>query len=175
MHFVTTSIFLHTVLSHITNPASKEIFLRGYYHFVLVWYVSRGRPALDIRAFFSNPDTLCPTIPGTQPVPHEQARPKEGKSAITPNPWLAIVQTSLTHPDEHLSKIQRALAEFAVRFGRVAPGGAGLNFKDTELEGAEVVDGTLFVRAAVLTAQRLGWTREGEKPLGGHWDRHGFF
>ena len=48
-----------------------------------------------------------------------------------------------------------------------------VDFKDTELEGADRLNGTLFVWAAAATATRLGWLREGEKA--GMWDRNGFY
>ena len=43
-------------------------------------------------------------------------------------------------------------------------GGGGVG-----LEGQEVLDGTLFVRAAALTLDRLGWAHESGKSLG-NWD-----
>jgi len=48
-----------------------------------------------------------------------------------------------------------------------------LAFAGTELKDAELIDGTLFIRAAGLTAGRLGWVREGESPTS--WDTRGFF
>ena len=47
------------------------------------------------------------------------------------------------------------------------------HFKGTELEGAEVLDGSLFARIAGLTASRLGWMREGEEQR--QWDFQGLF
>jgi len=50
---------------------------------------------------------------------------------------------------------------------------------DTLVEDAErslgfgKLDGTLFLRVAMLTAHRLGWMREGESEQG--WDTEGFF
>jgi hypothetical protein len=90
---------------------------------------------------------------------------------LSPNPWLPIIQTTIVHPNEHLCKIQRAFAHFATLYGSRAAGQA--DFKDTELEGADRLDGTLFVRAAAATATRLGWLREGEKAR--TWDRVGFY
>lgn len=47
------------------------------------------------------------------------------------------------------------------------------DFKGTELEGAEVLDGTLFVRVAGLSDARMGRVREGEGERS--WDRQGFY
>lgn len=48
-----------------------------------------------------------------------------------------------------------------------------MDFVQTELKGAEVLDGTLFVRAAALTAKRLENIDGGEYIS--FWDRMGFF
>ena len=91
-----------------------------------------------------------------------------GKDNLTPNPWLPLIQTTLAHPDEHLVKAQRAVAHYSVIYGDRKAG----TFTGTELPGAELLDGTLFVRVAGLTSRRLGWLREGDKR--GEWDRIGF-
>lgn len=60
----------------------------------------------------------------------------------------------------------------------VATSGNTLNGFDTipitELPGSEHLDGTLFLRTGLLTADRLGWVREGQD-LGEFWDFKGFF
>ena len=43
----------------------------------------------------------------------------------------------------------------------------------TELEGAEELDGSLFVRVAGLTDERLGRVIDGEEDR--EWDRTGFY
>ena len=88
---------------------------------------------------------------------------------LTPNPWLPIIQTTLVHPNEHLPKIQRALAHYAQVYGTVEAG----TFADTELEGAELLDGSVFIRVAGETANKIGWMREGEEKQ--EWDFVGFF
>lgn len=46
----------------------------------------------------------------------------------------------------------------------------------TELPGSEHLDGTLFLRTGLLTADRLGWVREGrDMSIGEFWDFKGFF
>jgi hypothetical protein len=47
------------------------------------------------------------------------------------------------------------------------------DFKGTELEGAERLDGSLFIRVAVLTDESLGRVREGEESR--VWSRTGFY
>ncbi|KAF8804077.1 hypothetical protein BYT27DRAFT_7107925 [Phlegmacium glaucopus] len=170
MHFVTSSLFLSSIFS-LLKRSSQELLLRGYFAICLIWYIARGRPEVDIARFFGNAATLHPIPPGPKPTPHKDVSPSPTSSyAIIPNPWLPIIQSTLTHPDDHLPKLQRALAEYSSRFGSTPAG----YFKGTELKDAELIDGTLFVRVAGLTAGRLGWVREGEPPLGS-WDRRGFF
>jgi len=168
MHMVTSSIFLPSIVAYLT-PASQNALLRAYLASSLVSWVTRGFPSFDIRGFFSS---VFSSPPDNAPShrPNESTLPSPTSiHALTPNPWLPIIQTTVVHPDEHLCKIQRALAHFAVMYGSRPVG----YFKDTELDGADRLDGTLFVRAAAATAKKLGWLREGEKA--GTWDRDGFY
>ncbi|TFY67529.1 hypothetical protein EVJ58_g1558 [Rhodofomes roseus] len=116
-----------------------------------------GRPSLNIKEFYAgtSPDaTLEPAVP----------KPSLAPAGTTPNPWLALVERAIVHPDDHVVKVQRALLHYSKAYGGRGPG----TFEDTALEGAEVVDGTLFVRVAQLTAKRMGVE-------GTFWDFKGFF
>ncbi|KAI6147673.1 hypothetical protein BKA82DRAFT_1003581 [Pisolithus tinctorius] len=68
------------------------------------------------------------------------------------NPFLPIIQSFILHPNNHLPKIQRSFAHFSTLYGNRPAG----YHKGTELEGAELLDGSLFVRAALLTAKCMG-------------------
>lgn len=155
MHLVTSSLFLPSIVEHL-EPASKSLLLRGYFATLLAIWVSRGRPALDIEHFYSSVSArACPHPPGPLPP---QAASTLTPSHPYPNSWNAILTSTMQHPNEHLIKVQRALAHWAALFGGAMRGrwsGA------TELKGAELLDGTLFVRTAGLTQERLGWIREG--------------
>jgi hypothetical protein len=168
MHLVTSSLFLPSIFS-LLKRSSQELLLRGYFATCLLWYIGNGRPELDIARFFGNVATLHPVPPGPKPTPHKDASPSPtSPHTITPDPWLPIIQSTLTHPDDHLAKLQRALAEYSSHFGSTAAG----YFSGTELKDAELIDGTLFVRVAGLTAGRMGWVREGEPSS--TWDFKGF-
>ena len=171
MHLAVTSSFLSPIFS-LLKRSSQELLLRCYFATCLVWYIGRGRSELDIPRFFANAATLHPIPPGPKLIPHMDVSPSPTSPyALTPNPWLSIIQSVLVHPDDHLSTLQGALAEYSSHFGSTPAG----YFNGTELKGAELIDGTLFVRAAGLTAGRLGWVREGEPPLTRAWDRRGFY
>jgi hypothetical protein len=67
------------------------------------------------------------------------------------------------HPDDHMLKIQRTFAHFSSLYGARPKG----YFKGTELEGAEELDGSLFLRAAGLTHEYMnqgtgGWSESFE-------------
>ena len=79
---------------------------------------------------------------------------------------------AVAHPDEHLAKAVRSFSTFATHWGG-RPAGYYAGGGEGGLEGREVLDGTLFVRAAGLTLDRLGWAHESGKSLG-RWDRDGF-
>lgn len=178
MHFVTSAVFLPTFMARVEDLQYKRILLRAYLASVLVVYIVRGRPPLDIKGFFSDASTLQPIAPGPHPTPClKSAKGVLEADAINPNPWLQIIQSTVAHPDEHTPKAQRALVHFGEVYGDSAKG----RFKDTELEGAEHIDGSLFIRTAGLTMTRNKWVREGEEiPQGpdfrpiGAWDFEGY-
>ncbi|KAG6807448.1 hypothetical protein H0H92_007516 [Tricholoma furcatifolium] len=176
MHLVTSSLFLGTYMSYL-KPSSKEHLLRGYLLTSLGWWVSRGRPNIDIKAFYdSDLVTAHPLPTGALPTPSKDALApptEDSNKTVTPNAWLPLIETSIVHPDDHLPKIIRALAHYSTRYGELDAKDVTNKFGFEGLEGVERLDGTLFVRAAGLTFKRLGRVREGEKA--GSWDRNGFY
>ena len=166
MHLVTSSLLIPPFLKYLTPP-SQSLLLRSYFTSILAVWVSRGRPRINIANFYAN-TSAQPAPPGIQPTP---APDTLVPSNLTPNPWFAILQTTIMHPNEHLCKAQRALAHFANVYGLTEKG--YWKEEETHLEGSELLDGTLFIRAAGLTATALGWMREGEPQ--GKWDYIGFW
>lgn len=167
MHLVTSSLFLSSLCAHL-KPSSQELLLRSYFAVCLILYIGHGHAEIDVSGFFAV-DNAYPTPPGPLPTPDVKALVDHTTSkAVTPNPWLPILETALVYPDEHLPKLQRALAHFGTLYGMRR---AGLpDFAETELPGADKLDGTLFIRVAGLTAKRMGRVRDGEA-LGATWDR----
>ena len=151
---VTSSLFLSSLIAYL-SPRSRVILLRGYFLTVLTWWVMCGRPVLNIKSFMATtsvePSVLTTPAPGISLTT---------ETTPTPNLFLPILQSAIAHPNDHVIKIQRAFAHFDTLYGRHPAG----YFKGTELEDAELLDGSLFLRASVLTADYVGWVREGNEP-----------
>jgi len=145
------------------------MFLRSYFSICLALWVAQGRPSVEVT-----PEFISTTDPFPQePIGDRVAEPAKGTltpQTITPNPWLAIVQSALQHPDDHLCKIQRALGHWGQLFGGRPQGyWAKTSSKENtvQLKGVELLDGTLFARTAGMTQTTMGWMREGQEQ--GQW------
>ena len=181
MHLVTSLIFLPSLFASL-QPPSQALLLRYYFIACIAAFIRRGRPNLNIKALYESQEIAYPILGGKLPTPDEKSLPLPGADpnrikATTPNPWLPIIQASLSHPSEHLVKLQRALAHLNTLFGARGPGAneGGLKGAAQELDGAELLDGTLFIRIAGLTAKKMGAIWEGEAYPGHGWDFTGFF
>ncbi|KAJ8081515.1 hypothetical protein PM082_007360 [Marasmius tenuissimus] len=172
VHFVTSSIFLQSMVARL-SPRSQALLLRNWFTHILGWWVLIGKPSLDIAKFFSDPDNSPhPAPPSPQPPPNPQALPTPDSHAATnPNPWTWLIQQAIVHPDDHFPKCQRSLYHYAQLYGTRPKG----YWSNTELEGVEELDGSLFIRAASLTQQRLGRHFEEVPKLQIYWDRKSYF
>ncbi|OAX40835.1 hypothetical protein K503DRAFT_768195 [Rhizopogon vinicolor AM-OR11-026] len=147
MHLVTSSLFLPALVSYLPQD-SQVILLRAYFALTLAWWISRGCPRPDdIQGFLTATNSHLSS---------------DGEVPLEANPFLDIVRSGSTHSNEHVLKIQRTFAHFSSVYG-VRPKGY---FTGTELEGAEVLDGSLFLRAARLTDEHMShgtksWSFEG--------------
>ena len=150
---VTSSLSLPSLLAYLSS-CSKVLLLRAYFTILIRW-VAPGRPALNIESFMTT-TSVKPPVP-TTPAP---STPLTTETTLIPNPFLPILQSAMTHPNDRLSKIQRAFAHYNTLYGRRPAG----YFKDTALEDAESLDGSLFLRVSLLTAEYVGWVREGMVP-----------
>ncbi|KIJ67232.1 hypothetical protein HYDPIDRAFT_107964 [Hydnomerulius pinastri MD-312] len=189
MHLLTSSLFLPSLLACISKFSSRRLLLLAYFTASLSYYLARGRPRLDVRSFYKGTDHLLHKVPGPRPSPAPSTLPKPtSDQAQTPNAWYPLIQSTLVHPNEHLCKAQRALVHYSSLYGTrkkgwCAPPSAGGRMvspaqvaREEEAEGKvglEELDGSLFLRVAMLTQHRLGWMREGEKQE--EWDFGGFF
>lgn len=82
------------------------------------------------------------------------------------NPWMKVLQSAVDHDDEHVTKVVRSLYFAASHFDTSPPG-----YFTSSLPGSQMMDGSIFIRAAGLTLASLGWAHEGDKGILGSWDR----
>ncbi|KAG8680677.1 hypothetical protein FRC09_018053 [Ceratobasidium sp. 395] len=171
VHLVTSDLFLPSILSLI-KPANQVMLMRAYFASCLGYFVSRGRPAIDVKGFFEH-TSVDPKPPTETP---DVELPAEAKN----NPWYTMLTHTIPHKDEHHIKAERALAHGAALYGARPKGW----FKDTELKGAEHMDGTLFVRTGGLLMGAMNWeflvgsgekktTRGEDDDVEAGWDRDG--
>ncbi|KAL4080067.1 hypothetical protein V8B97DRAFT_1929857 [Scleroderma yunnanense] len=190
MHLLTSSLFLPSLLPNISKFSSRRLLLMTYFFTSLMYYVGRGRPKLDLRGFYRDTEHLLHRVPGTGTSPARGTLPDPSSDlAQTPNTWLPLIQSMVVHPNEHLCKAHRALAHYSSLYGvrrkgwaeglsapegrRVSPAQLVREEEVTDKIALGELDGTLFLRVAMLTQNRLGWMREGEPQRG--WDFDGFY
>ncbi|KAL0069225.1 hypothetical protein AAF712_003588 [Marasmius tenuissimus] len=174
MHLVTSSLFLSSLVASL-SPRSRALLLRTQLAQCLLVWTRLGKPRLDIAGFYAadtaHPNTL--NQPLSPPAPSKFALPSSTSPlAVNPNPWFFILRQALVHPDDHVSKTIRTLNHYASKYGSVPAGYFGERAR--ELEDADKLDGTLFVRAAGLTMNRLAREVEELPPHYTFWDRKAF-
>jgi len=171
MHLLTSSLFLPSLLGAIKSVDDKISLLRLFIAEVLMIMLLRGRPRIDVTLMMSY--TEFPQPPGYEhaftPVDSALGDPRDPSST---NPWPAIIASVIHSPDAHSVKSLRTLFYAAQKYGETPPGGAIGAFdrdgKETIAHAGDL-DGTIFVRAAGVIMNALGWVSHGQKE--GKWDR----
>jgi len=174
-HIITSALFLPSLCAHISHR-SQTLLLRAHFLTSITWWVVRGQPGFPLKDFTSTPLPPNPnspfskyptTLPGVQQTVSPDALPSaQSPYALVPNPWYPILENALVHPNEHLCKVQRALAHFGTLYGHRE---AGFVMESLCKDGVDVdpnfayLDGSVFLRVAWLTSAALGWVARGEK------------
>ncbi|KAI0300669.1 hypothetical protein B0F90DRAFT_1668214 [Multifurca ochricompacta] len=160
MHLVTSSIFLLTlILPSASTPSptllllrQRLVLLRTYLAVSVSVYISRGRAQtpLPIEEFYVATQAHVVRVNRAGGVGISIPARDEHELAKT---WESILSTAITHSDDHLPKMIRALAAFAARWGkrRASPG----YYFAGHLPHSGRLDGTLFVRVAALVIDRF--------------------
>ena len=120
---------------------AQTLLLRSHFAVSLAWWIGRGRAQIDIPSFAQAKDKEFAHMKCVNPW-----------YTNTSNPWFSIFETAIVHPEEHVAKVQRALAHYAQMYGLKGPN--DLRLSATEFPGASELDGSLFLRIAKLTAER---------------------
>ncbi|TFK28572.1 hypothetical protein FA15DRAFT_665290 [Coprinopsis marcescibilis] len=178
MHFVTSSIWLHPLIGTLKSPVAKVNLLRAFLSTILLAMLARGRPRINAQLLMSY--TATPRPPTTQPL-FTLTRTAMGSPLDDAeyNPWPAIISDSLYHPEAHATKTLRTLIFASQQYGTTAAGqvvGAyGKSGVQPTHDGIEKVDGTIFVRAAGVLMDYMGWVTHGQEARP-DWDRsaHGW-
>jgi hypothetical protein len=100
MHATNSSLFLEIFVNSFKQKENQLKFLRAKFAVDLLYYVAYGRPKLNL-------DYLI----------NEYQPSKEHSYANAENAWLPLIDKCLTHPDEHVMKIIRALV-YAEKFDK---------------------------------------------------------
>ncbi|KAH9841517.1 uncharacterized protein C8Q71DRAFT_700804 [Rhodofomes roseus] len=170
MHMLNMSIFVPSLLTVIPKAENRAALLHAIVPVLLMYLTIRGRPQIDAPLLMSYTATPRPPSQDKGPSPHSTAI-GDRRDAETVNPWPDIVASVLHAPDPHTLKAIRSLYYAAQHYGTTPPGGAIGAFdaegRETH-EGMSKVDGTIFVRAAGVVMDTLGWVTHGQPA--GKWD-----
>ena len=172
MHLVTSSLFLHPFCAVLEKPAHKIALLNAYIPVFVLITLTRGRPRINPELLMSYTDVPRPPTPsGNLPEPNGASLGNPRTDADY-NPWPTIIEAVQYHPDSHVPKALRTLIFASQKYGDKAPGAAiGTFYPGSGAEthnGTGKMDGTIFVRAAGLVMETLGWVSYGQKA--GGWD-----
>lgn len=180
MHILNASLFLPSLVRTLQTKDSKAMLLRAVLPVMLIYLLIRGRPRIDAELMMSY--SASPRPPGGlwNDLGPNKAALGDPRNDMHRNPWPEILASVVHAPDAHAVKVIRTLCYAARMYGTTAEGGALGAFlhskgdQEDEQEshkGMARVDGTIFVRAAGIVMDTLGWVDFGQSP--GDWDRSG--
>ncbi|PPQ89262.1 hypothetical protein CVT25_001346 [Psilocybe cyanescens] len=177
MHILNSSLFLRPFFAVLRKPEHKAELLRVYIGVLVLTMLSRGRPRIDPEYLMSFTDVPRPPLDkGVFRSPIKSALGSPGDDGDY-DPWPALIEGVQYHPDAHVLKALRTLVYGAQHFGITPPGEVIGAFRSQSQDGTKEethvgigkVDGTIFVRAAGVLMDTLGWVGYGQEE--GQWDR----
>ena len=176
MHTLNATLFLPSLLKLVPNGISKVKLLKAFLPVTMMYVLARGRPRIDAGLAMSY--TVSPRPRGQPSATFTSSARAVGNPNETYNPWLTICASVIHAPDAHTVKAIRALYYAAQNYGHKnsqdLPGCFVVIDEGRQgetLPGASELDGTLFVRAAGVVMNTLGWVTHGDEP--GAWDFSG--
>jgi hypothetical protein len=184
MHLVTLSAFLDSYLTTIKNTRSKVMLIRHLVPTMVVYVLIRGRPVINGDLIQSMSLHARPPIDWDALGPKSEMAHGLGdiKSDEDYNPWPALISAAIHHPDYHVAKAMRTLIHASQKYGDTAAGQVIGAFRPAKspsdkpeetFKGMAKIDGTLFVRAAGVMSDYMGWTIIGQEARAPDWDRSG--
>lgn len=179
MHLVTSSFFLFHYFRTLRNPVHKANILRALVPEIFLYTLTRGRPVIKPDLLMSYTSTPKPPTPIDSLLKPDKSCLGDPLKDEDYFPWPALIGAVLYAPDAHVLKTMRTLILAAKKYGDTPPGGAigayqiSASNEDKNLEthpGTSQMDGTIFVRAAGLMLDYMGWVTHGQ-PARDDWDR----
>ncbi|KAM0790323.1 hypothetical protein ACM66B_003208 [Microbotryomycetes sp. NB124-2] len=175
MHALTSVIFVPSFIETL-SPQFWTTLLDSHFRVMIAYWIARGRPRLYIKEYLmkatESPEPPSQSARGEALALHKETRQRglkdvseETKGRDGVNPWSDIYSSAIDHPDEHVTKVIRSLAFAAQQFGRRPKG-----YLTSTLDGVSELDGTVFIRAAGMTLDTMGWCHFGQEPAK-DWDR----
>ncbi|KAL1695729.1 hypothetical protein GGG16DRAFT_121513 [Schizophyllum commune] len=158
MHLLTSSMFMQTLFDVARKPEYQARLLQVYIRSTIMTVLARGRPKPDVDALYKHPDALGDEARDAIGTPATgDAQDIEGRPARPLNACSSIIDSACHHSESHVAKAVRALLY-----------AAKLYETEEDLGVVPGVDGTVFLRAATVLTDGLGWVSKGEKEL--WWD-----
>jgi hypothetical protein len=170
MHSLNAEHFLPSLIKVMPSHEWKVRLIRAFLPGLLMIITTRGRPRIDAELVMTY--TATPTPPGgLRKLNPDHSALGDPNDLDCVNPWSAIVDEVIHAPEAHIVKAIRTLYSAAQKYGHTAAGNipGTLKGKEETLAGISKVDGTVFVRAAGVVVDSLGWVTHGDKEQ--YWDR----
>jgi len=174
MHTLTSSLFLPALLRALPQDDHeiKGAVLESWWRSVALYIIARGRPRIDPELLMES--TAAPRPPSSSGASNlsEDAvgfkNPEGAGGGLGVNPWMDITADVLHAPDSHTIKTIRALMYGARQYGDMPTSAFVRPGEENFHPGAGKLDGTVFIRAAGLVMNTMGWVTHGQKA--GSWD-----
>ncbi|KAL1677955.1 hypothetical protein EV122DRAFT_252213 [Schizophyllum commune] len=158
MHLLTSSMLMQTLFDVARKPDYQARLLQVYIRSTIMTVLARGRPKPDVDALYKHPAALGDEAHDAIGSPATgDAHEIGGHPARSINAWSSIIDSACHHSESHVAKAVRALLY-----------AAKLYETEQALGVVSGVDGTVFLRAATVLIDGLGWVSKGEKEL--WWD-----
>ncbi|VDB87475.1 unnamed protein product [Peniophora sp. CBMAI 1063] len=167
MHVLTSSLFFPPLLGALKLPGSKARLLASYFGSLIVILLARGSPKFDAGLLMSYSATPSPPK-GIAPKHDMPGALGDPTSPDNVGAWATMLPHILPARDSHTVKAFRSLYVYAQLYGGTLPGevrGA------KAIPGGEALDGSVFVRAAGVLLDVMGWVGPGGGEQEGNWDR----
>ncbi|KAG0344831.1 hypothetical protein BG004_004133 [Podila humilis] len=114
MHALTSVIFVHKLV-HALPPQYAVSCLKSHLSACVGYYISRGRPSIDVDALLNYRGTSTTTVATT--TAQSLAPSTSSSSLSSSNPWLSVIKRAIDIDEVHVTKVVRSCAFGDLLFG----------------------------------------------------------